>query len=223
MEERAHDAQRQLGWYRARLGNITGSQVGRLMKRGRSSYFGDDAMSYIYQLAAERTMAREILEDDEAFEAYLNQVNVTTNAMRFGTEMEAEARDLYCFENIVSCVEVGLCRHFDIEHFASSPDGIILEDGKKVALEIKCPTQAVFMRYCTEIKDNASLLKVKPEYFYQCMAHMMCTGAVRTDFIAFSPFQQKKLHTTRILPDESVFGEMAERINKANELINNII
>lgn len=223
MEYGNNHNQRELGWFKARLGNITGSQVGRLMKKGRNSYFGDDAMSYIYQLAAERSMARRILDDDYEFENYLNQVSYTSKAMQFGTEMEEQARDAYCFERVVPCMEVGLCNHFEIPHFASSPDGIVLEGMKKVTLEIKCPTQAVYMRYRNEINDNQSLLKVNSNYFYQCMAHIMCIGSVRTDFVAYGPFQQQPLHIVPILPDKEVEEEMTERIIKANELIESII
>lgn len=215
--------QRQLSWYRQRLGEITGSQVGRLMKKGKSSYFSEDGQTYIYQLAAERSMASEIIDDDYEFEAYLEQVNVETKAMRFGTEMEAEARKTYCEHNGVECDEVGLCSHFDIEHFASSPDGIVRTDEGRVALEIKCPTQAVYMRYYDSIWNNETLKKVKPEYYYQCLAHMMCTGAIRTDFIIFNPFQSKKMKVVQILPDHEEFKAMTERIEEANETIEEIL
>lgn len=215
--------QHSLGWFRARLGRITGSQVGRLMKKGRNSYFGEDAMSYIYQLAAERSMSRRIIDNDELFAEYLENVNYSTKAMQFGTEMEAEAREAYCFVKMVECNEVGLCQHFDVADFASSPDGVVIEDGERVTIEIKCPVQATWMRYRSEVHDNASLLKVKPEYFYQCMAHIMCLASIRTDFIAYSPFQENPLHIVPIYPDYEVFDEMEERINKANEKINELI
>lgn len=215
--------QHSVEWYKARLGRITGSQVGRLMKKGRSSFFGDDAMSYIHQLAFERSLSEEILNDDAEFEEYLATVNVATRAMRFGSEMEATARMVYCDMNDVKCEEVGLCEHFDIENFASSPDGIVMTDEGRVALEIKCPTSEVFMKYFHEVKDNETLKKVKPEYYYQCMAHMMCTGAVRTDFIVFNPFHKAGIKVIPILPDDEVFEEMKARIEAANELINEIV
>lgn len=215
--------QHSIEWYKARLGNITGSQVGRLMKKGRSAYFGDDAMSYIYQLAAERAMSEAILNDDVAFEEYIQSVSVETKAMRFGTEMESVARDMYCKSNAVECVEVGLCSSFDIEHFASSPDGLVTSFDGKIALEIKCPTQAVFMRYFDSIWDNETLKKVKPEYYYQCMAHMMCTGAIRTDFIIYNPFQALPMKVVPILPDDEEFKAMRERIEEANVTIEEII
>lgn len=64
------EAQHTLEWYRKRLGKITGSRVGDLMKtsRKKDEMFGDTAKSYIYQLAAERDMNPAIVEDDELFE-----------------------------------------------------------------------------------------------------------------------------------------------------------
>lgn len=215
--------QHSIEWYKARIGKITGSQVGRLMKKGKTTYFGEDAMSYIYQLAAERSMSEQLLADDIEFEEYLAHVNVETKAMRFGTEMEAIARLKYCSDNNCECTEVGLYTHFDIEHFASSPDGIVESFDGKIALEIKCPTQAVFMRYCDSIIDQEDLKKVKPEYYWQCMAHMMCTGAIRTDFIVFCPFQEKPIKVVKIYPDPKAFEELTERVKEANNIINAVL
>lgn len=215
--------QHSLEWYRARLGKITGSQVGRLMKKGKSSYFGEDAMSYIYQLAYERTLSSDVMMFDDEFEAYLDHVNVETKAMRFGTEMEATARLVYCSNNNVDCEEVGLCEHFDIDNFASSPDGLVRDGDERIALEIKCPSTATFMRYVDSIWDNETLKKVKPEYYWQCMAHMMCTGAVRTDFIVFSPFSELGIHVVHIYPDSEDIALMRERIEEANDTIEEII
>lgn len=217
-------AQHTLDWYRARLGNITGSMVGVLMKRGRHDEFPETAKSYIYQLAAERAMNRAIIEDDEMFGDYLNQTDVSSKAVRFGTEQEANARRIYELLTGRRMIEVGSCRHPHIPHFASSPDGFHYDEGKgeKVCLEIKVSAQSTFMRYKAEINDNGSLMRAKPEYFYQCMAHMMVTGAAATDFVVYNPFQSSPMHIVRILSDEAVFSQMERRIRMADEIINQI-
>lgn len=221
------DEQRSLGWFRARLGTITGSQVGLLMKSGRnkSELFGETAKSYIYSVAAERDMNPIIINDDELFEEYLSQVDISNRAMRWGNEQEENARSLY--EKITGrrIVEVGSCKHPTIESFASSPDGFFYDEntGEKGVLEIKCPSQAVFMRYKDEVKDSATLLAAKPEYFYQCQSHMACCEAQWCDFIVYCPFQQHPIHIVRILPDYVVFAELERRINAANDIINQII
>lgn len=217
--------QHSIGWYRARHGNITGSCVGLLMKSGRCDYFSETGKSYIYQVAGERGMNPTIVNDDELFGEYLQQVNVTSKAMQWGTDQEVNARALYEKLTGRHIVEVGSCKHSTIPNFASSPDGYFYDEntGEKLCLEIKCPNQATFMRYRCEIHDNASLLDVKYEYFYQCMAHMMCTGAKLTDFIVYNPFQSDPIYIVRILPDEKVFAEMEKRIRVANDIINELI
>lgn len=190
------------------------------MKNGKKNIFTEEAMTYIYQLAAERSMAEQVVNDDIEFENYLEQVSFETRAMRFGTMMEDVARQRYCTIKGVQCKELGLCQHFDIPHFGSSPDGLV--DGN-VTLEIKCPNQSTFMKYRHKIEDDASLLMVNPEYYYQCMAHMMCAGSERTDFIVFSPFQKDNIHIVPIYPNELIFRNIETRVKLANELIDEII
>lgn len=221
------EAQHSLEWFRKRLGSITGSQVGLLMKSGRSKseLFGETAKSYIYSVAAERDMNPAIVNDDELFEEYLKQVDISSKAMRWGNEQEENARALY--EKITGrrIVEVGSCKHPTIENFASSPDGYFYDENteEKGCLEIKCPNQATFMRYKDEITDNGSLLTTKPEYFFQCQSHMMCTKADWCDFVVYCPFQRHPIHIVRITPDYSCFVGLENRINAANDIINQII
>lgn len=218
-----NDAQHTLGWYRTRLGNITGSMVGVLMKSGKGKTFSETAETYLMQLAAERTMNQQIIADDEQFENYLRQVSVTTKAMQWGTDHEADARTLY--EQITGnhTVELGSCKHPTVERFASSPDGFMYneESGEKICLEIKCPIQSTFIRYC-QIESPEDLKKVKPEYYWQCMAHMACTGAQRTDFIAYSPWQQSPIHIVPIPRSEAEITSMLDRVRLANDFIQSI-
>ena len=197
------DAQHTLGWFRARCGHITGSNVGLLMKSGRTETFSETGKSYLYQVAAERAMNPVIIADDELFAEYIRQTEVTSKAIRWGNEQEAEARDLFAKITGRHIIEVGSCI--------------------RSCLEIKCPNQATFMRYRNEICDNESLLRVKYEYYYQCMAHMMCTGASETFFIVYNPFQADPIHIVRIVPDEKVFTEIERRVCLANEFIDKII
>lgn len=170
-------------------------------------------------------MNPEIINDDVEFEKYLHQVCVNTKAMQWGTDQEENARELYERLTGRHIVETGSCKHPAIEHFASSPDGYYYDEetGEKGCLEIKCPIQSTFMKYKSEIHNNASLLDVKFEYFYQCMAHMMCTGAQWTDFVVYNPFQSNPIHIVRILPDEAVFAEMEKRIRVADDIVKELI
>ena len=108
----ATDNQRSLEWFRARLGNITGSRCGDLMKSGRrkEDTFGDTAKSYIMQLAAERMLNPVVVDDDELFAEYVEFTSVSSKAMRFGTEQEEAARSLFSSMAGVTVIEPSSCR-----------------------------------------------------------------------------------------------------------------
>ena len=74
-------AQHTIAWFRARHGNITGSNVGLLMKSGRTDIFSETGKSYIYQIASERAMNPAIVNDDSQFAEYLKQTEVTKRRM----------------------------------------------------------------------------------------------------------------------------------------------
>ena len=219
-------AQRTPDWHRARLGCFTGSMLGSLMQRGRgTAEFGQTAMGYLYRLAAERTMNRAVIEDEDAFAAYLEAADVSTRAMRWGAEQEADARRLYTRLTGRRVVEVGSCPHPYIPHFACSPDGFFYDETVPVryVLEIKCPTQAKYTEYAATIRDAASLLKAEPGYYWQTQGEMMCLGADRCDFVTYCPWQAQPLHVVELLPDPEAQAQIAERIAKAEVIIQDII
>lgn len=217
--------QRTLGWYRARLGSFTGSCVGNLMKENRQGGFSDTALSYIYQVAATRSMNERVVESDKLFAEYLESVNVESKAMRWGTEQEANARRLYARAKGFRVTERGSVEHPAIDFFASSPDGWVADDGngRSGCVEIKCPAQETYMRYRAEVRDNATLKRVRPEYYWQCQSHMMCTGASWCDFVAYCPWQMHPLHIARITPCAEDMRLVEAKIKAAEEIISKVI
>lgn len=213
--------QRTLEWYRARLGYITGSNVGTLMKSGRTKdkTFSDTALTYLYQLAGERSLNPEIVKDDDMFTFYIDQTTSQSKAMRFGTEQEENARNTYIQVTGREVQEVGLCHHETISYLASSPDGITKDGDVLGCVEIKCPALATFSKYVSEITDNDSLKKVNPDYFYQCQNHMACTGAEFCDFITYCPFVENPIHIVRITRDNDAIFKIEERVKEAEEII----
>lgn len=214
-------AQHTLDWYRCRLGMITGSNVGLIMKSGKGKPFSDTAESYLYQLVSERTMNPKVICNDDLFELYLKQTNITTKAMQWGNEQEENARSLYSIKTGLKMMEVGSCKHDTIEKFASSPDGFYYNEntGEKICLEIKCLSQKEYMKYLDSVTDGESLCKMNSQYFYQCHAHMMVTGATATDFVVYNPFQDIPIYIVRIEKDENIAQEIAERVMLANQFI----
>lgn len=217
--------QHTLGWYRDRLGKWTGSMVGKLMMVKKNGEFYDTAMAYIYHIIHERTMNPKIVEDDRAFQEYLNSVNVTTKAMIYGTEHEPYARDLYSKVTNENVIERGSIEHPDIQLFASSPDGFIKKDknGLTGCIEIKCPMNPdIYIKYFAEIKNSESFKKCNSEYYYQCQSHIMCTGADYCDFVVYSKWQSVPIFIYRVIPDIEEQQSIKENIEKAEKIVERI-
>lgn len=219
--------QRTLEWYRARLGRITGSQVENIMKSGRAKdeIFGATAKTYLYGLAGERSLNPMIIGDDALFEEYLDTVDVTSKAMRWGTENEPAARELYASLHAsegYKIAEVGSIPYGPLEDvFASSPDGVVAdEDGEAVGcIEIKCPSVSKYAVYRFQVTDNATLKAVEPKYYWQCQSHMLVTETQWCDFVVYSPWFVEPIHEVRIYRDEADIATLKERIKLAENFI----
>lgn len=214
--------QRTLSWHRARLGHFTGSRISELMKTGRKKdeIWSETAKTYIYQVAAERMFNTVFLNDDDVFQDYLDQTSFTTRAMQWGIEQESAARQLYARMSHSKVAEVGSCEHDTIPFFAASPDGLVDDD--KI-LEVKCPNLATHMRYIAEICDGPTLKAVKPEYYWQMMAEMACTGRTAGVFVSYCAWLTCPIHIVDIERNEEDVAAMEERVLLANKYIEETI
>lgn len=217
--------QRTLDWYRERLGKITGSCVGDLMGKGRGAEFTKTGLSYLNSVAAERMMPDLIVSDDDLFSQYVDEVDISNKAMRIGTEREAEARDLYMEVKRLNVIETGSIKSSNLEGFASSPDGLVIEESGAIegTIEIKCPKPSTYFEYQTSIQDAESLLKVNPDYYWQCISHMEVTDAQWCDFIVFCPYNKVPLHIVRINRDEEAVKKLRERVTTANKYLTDLL
>lgn len=221
--------QRSLDWFRARLGSVTGSKVSDIMttSRKKDEVFGDTAKTYLKTLAFERTINPDVINDDEAFRNYLEEVNVTSKAMRIGTEREDDAVACFIdsFDEQYEVTEVASCKHGTIPHFAASPDRILKDKqtGEIGILEVKCPTGGVHIGYKSEVKDAASLKTAKKEYYWQMMAEMSCTGAKFGIFLSYNPYSSYPVHVVYIERNEEDIKQLEERVVLANQYIDEII
>ena len=213
--------QHSLDWYRARLGRFTGSQVGRLMKsgRGKDDIFSKDALTYINEIVAERMLNPSVVMVDDLFEEYLMQVTATSKAMAWGNDQEMNARGMYqsiTKRKVTSCGAIQM-----FAYFADSPDGLCLDDDG--AIEIKCPANKTHTEYLASVHDAESLKAIKPEYYWQCMAHMAASGAEWCDWMSYCPFNKKPLHIVRIERDSSAIATMLDRLEQAETIAQEII
>lgn len=217
--------QRTLDWFRQRMGCFTGSKISDLMKAGRKKDepWSETAKSYMAQIAGERLFTPDLLADDEAFEGYVQQTSVSSKAIQWGIDNEDAAKRIFMatYHPDKQLDEVETCTHDTIPHFAASPDGILRNadgQGNDFILEVKCPSIGVYVQYRAAIHDAATLKAVKPEYYWQMMAEMACSGTRAGIFIVYCPWLSD-MHTALILRDDDDTTLMEQRITAANAYV----
>lgn len=152
-------------WWASRLGKVTASKVKDVMAKGRGGAPSAVRTNYMMQLLCERlTGNRE--------EGYTNA------AMQRGNDLEPIARSAYEMYEDCEALEVGLILHPSIEGFGASPDGVILLDGSRRGLEIKCPHTAQHIAVIQSGKHDT-------QYEWQMLAQMACAELESVDFVSF--------------------------------------
>lgn len=231
-EDIACVAQGSYDWFRARIGNITSSNVHFVMKAPKSTksnpnpeMFSDTAKGYLYQVASERNLRKSVLTDDRQFEEYLSRVELSNKAIRYGQETEDIARKVYEIKKGIEVAQAGFIIHESIENYGDSPDGIVLNtDGQPIGtLEIKCPKPETWMRYKATIHNAEELKDVKPEYYWQCQSHCECNKLPWCDFVFFDKMQENGFVCIRIERNDEDIELMKKRIVLANEFIKTLL
>ncbi len=149
-----------LKWMQARLGMPTASQYDRLLTPKTRKPSGGRA-KYRAELLAEWLLGQPT---DWG----------STNWTERGTDMEAEARRDYEFQNDVEVQQVGFITRDDGKT-GGSPDGLIGDDG---ILEIKCPNATQHVQY---------MLGDDPDYIGQCQGLMYLTGREWVHILSYNP------------------------------------
>lgn len=239
-----YNSQNTIGWFRARLGNITGSAVGQIMSKPRSGDFTQTALAYLNQIAFERCMNPIVVNNDDLFTQYLSLANIQSKAIQWGHKMEGEAAKLfaksfYKYFGEKDCEPYKLQLEYapsvkckDLPHFAASPDRMFFnpETGEECCLEIKCPQGKAFTNYVRNIflqdtqEDCLKGLKaVEANYYWQVYAEMLATGASKTYFTIYNPFQQRPLYSIEVERDEDVLAQLRDRVLLAEEYISDLV
>lgn len=173
-------------WKLARCGSVGASQIADLMARTKSGPSASRA-NLMAQLLCERLTGTPT----EGF---------TSEAMRWGTETEPQARAAYEFTTDAEVQQVALVAHPSITGSHASPDGLVGDDG---LLEIKCPSTATHVE---TLLGEA----VAGKYLLQMQWQMACTGRKWCDFVSFDPRlpADMQLFVQRIPRDDAKIAEI---------------
>lgn len=156
--------QRSPEWFAARLGCVTASKVKDVMASGRGGAPSATRKNYMMELLCERLTGQQ------------GGADLSRNvAVQRGVELEPFAGMAYESDKGVMIIESGLIMHPTIARFGASPDGLIGGDG---VLEIKCPNTATHIATMQSGRHD-------PQYEWQMLAQMACTGRQWADFVSY--------------------------------------
>ena len=173
-------------WRRARAGSLGASSMHEAIARIKTGW-GASRYNLMGRLIAERLSGRPI----DMFQSA---------AMRWGNQMEPEARSAYEFLTGREIELVGIVPHPKIIGSHASPDCFVNEDG---LLEIKCP------------ETHTHIDTLLTGYFNACYAtqaqwQMACTGRNWVDLVSFDPRlpEEMQLHIKTIHRDPKRISEL---------------
>lgn len=150
-------------WRAARAGSLGASCMADAVARTKTGW-GASRASLMGRLIAERLTGQPV----ETF---------SSAAMKWGNQVEPDARRAYCFIADTDVEQIGLVYHPTILGSHASPDGLVGEDG---LLEMKCPeTHTHINTLLTGVIDG--------RYLTQMQWQMACTGRQWVDFVSFDP------------------------------------
>ena len=187
--------QRSDEWFKIRKGKITSSEIHKIMgKEG----LGETAKTYLLE---------KVSEDFGG-----SATSVSGPALDWGIQWEPVAVEHYSDTlkrqvDKTSFIQVN-------ENYGGSPDGLVAPDG---TIEVKCPYTSVKHFKHGLIRTDADFKKTAPDYYYQCISHMICANAQWCDFISFDPRVKEEfnLFVYRLHRNEDEVKNMLERVDLA--------
>ena len=190
-------------WFAGRLGKITASRLGDLMKKTK---YGEST----YKTKLRMELAIERLTGKSASNVVMNQ------AMHDGVEREPDARTLF---EATTGKEVALCGSFDhpeVVNSSASPDGLIR--GENAVLEIKCPT------HVTHAKNLLSDTMPR-NYEYQVQWQIACT---ESDFAYFASYHpdfppELRLKWVKVLRDNMMILDIEDAVRQFDIEVEDLI
>jgi hypothetical protein len=205
--------QRSSEWFNQRIGKFTSSEIYKLMTEPRAKAAKD---------AGELSEGAKTYVRKKIAEQYGFIPDYTTEAMAWGVEQEFYAKAWY--EKLTGN-RVAECGFIEVSPtYGGSPDGKVFEGIAQGALEVKCPFSSEHhIGHC--MIDSAEYFKIEyPEYYWQCVSHMIVLNVEWCDFVSFDSRIDKEigLFVFRLELDKADAERLKAKVQKATEYLNEV-
>lgn len=209
----AEENQEEKDWLIERLGKVTGSQLGKLVKKDRSGGYilsnGKVASDLLYKIAWERFLVTE--------SNGMNRLNVSSVAMQHGNDYELEA--IKHFEEITGEeVTFGGYKFEKLnDFFGGTPDGYIDDD---TIIEVKAPWNGG-----NHLKTLLTKEIYNDDHFYQIQGYLLLTGAKKCIYCTYDPDLPDaiKMAIIEVERDEDVIEAITSIIDECKTIITELI
>jgi hypothetical protein len=209
--------EQQTAWKQDRIGKFTASEIFKLLKGGRKKdqYFGDGAMTYINQKAAELLTGLPV---GGALEGMA--------AIEWGNAQEPAGIAEFELHYNINVLYYGKANPLFYEYstFAGgSPDFMISDE---VGGEIKCPYNSGIHVEHLQLNSADDLREYSDQKYWQCQANMLFTGAKIWYFISYDPrfpIPEHQLKVIEVVRDEGDMKELKDRIQAGEKVLRTII
>ena len=203
--------QRSVEWLDERKGKFTSSEIFKLMTEPRSKAAKDAGeLSEGAKTYVKTKLAEQVGGFIPSFD---------NDSMAWGTQQEYYAKEAYFNITGKRIIDCGFIEHPTMNFFyGGSPDGII--EDLKGCVEIKCPYNHI--EHC--LIDSPEYFKVNlPNYYYQCISHMILTESEYCVFLSYDPRIKDLGLFQFILPVDYIeVNRVLEKILKAHRYMNTL-
>lgn len=201
-------------WREKRLGMITGSTFGKLVKSDRKGGFvlssGKVANDLIYKIAWERLLKQGNISNG------LGRLNVSSQSMNHGNEYEPEA--ILKYQEITGN-KVSYVQNFvELDDFiGGTPDAYI---GKEGLIEVKCPFNGG-----NHLQSMLENVIYNQEHLFQIQGYLWITGRKWCDYVTYDPdlIESLQINVIRVERDEDIIEGIKTVMNTVKDKIKAII
>jgi hypothetical protein len=188
--------QRSDEWRQARVGCVTASRVGDIVKTiSNGKAYSAKRLNYFNELVAERVTGKP-------------QDWKEIRSLNDRADLEPDARDCYTFYTGNEVRLAGLIKHPTILNAAASPDGLVKKTG---GVEIKVLDSANHLKLFGDGPES-----VIYDYLPQVHFNMACTGRKWWDFVGFNPHmpEELKIFIQRVSRDDAVIEQLETAVKE---------
>jgi hypothetical protein len=203
----------EMDWRIKRLGNLTGSNFGKLVKGKGDKFFlstGKVASDLIYKIAWERMLKQGNISNG------LGRLSVSSQSMNHGNDYEGEA--ILKYQEKTGNKVIYSQEYISLNDWVGgTPDGLIDKDG---IIEVKCPWNGG-----NHLQTLITGRLYNPEHYFQIQGYLWITGRKYCEFVTYDPdlIEGLQLSITKIERCEDTIKGIELVMNEVIEKVKLII